>query len=418
MPQLTQWWEWEKYSGGKSPKDQDLIEAFRDLLITSVKSCLGTDPRVIADLSGGIDSSSVVSLACHLAEKGETSVHLRDVISYEDPNEPRFDDTEYQAAVVKHYGLKHHKFSMEGLWFLQGIGDQNTYFDYPNPLLLWLNSVNSPKKFESEQGFVVSLTGCCGDNILPALSLYMFDCVRSGKLRTAWKEAVARSALSARPLWKIISDNILQPIKHRHHLWEPEIPEWLDPDFLQRTHLTARFKDRTRDLQGYPLSSQHDTNIIRFASDRPFTVGKYIADPLGIDFRHPFMDRRLIDFALQLPPHIKRQPQFKYILRASVKGILSDTVRLRTGKTSFSHFRRIGLTKEAEAFDEMQKNPVLAQLGFVNLKQWEEALTRFKLGILTPWNVVRPPTYTDSPLSVEVWLRTCLPQFHKAYDSI
>lgn len=246
----------------------------------------------------------------------------------------------------------------------------------------------------------------------------MFDCVRSGKFKVAWKEAVARSALSARPLWKIVSDNILQPITHRDSLWEPEIPEWMDPDFLHRTHLKARFKDRIRGLQGYPLSSQHNTNIIRFASDRPFTVGKYIAEPLGIDFRHPFMDRQLINFALQLPHHIKRQPLFKYILRRAVKGILPDTVRLRTSKTNFSHFRRKGLTKEADALDEMRRNPVLAQLGFVNLKQWEEALTKFRFGILEPWNALRPPTYIDSPLSVEVWLRTCLPQFHKAYEDI
>jgi len=108
-PQLTQWWEWKKYSRGKSQRDEDLIEEFRALLTTSVKNCLGTDPRVIADLSGGLDSSSVVSLACHLAEKGQTSVQLRDVFSYEDPSESRFDDTEYQEAVVKRYGLKHHK---------------------------------------------------------------------------------------------------------------------------------------------------------------------------------------------------------------------------------------------------------------------------------------------------------------------
>lgn len=418
LPQLTQWWAWEKYRGEKYPKDEDLVEAFRDLLITSVKGCLGTDPRVIADLSGGIDSSSVVSLACHLAEKGEVSVHLRDVLSYEDPNEPRFDDAEYQAEVVKRYGLKQHKFSMAELWFLQGLGDQDTYFDYPNPLLLWLNSVRAPKKFASELGFVTSLTGGGGDNILPSLSLYMFDCLRSGKLRKAWKEVVARSGLDNRPLLTIISDNILRPIKHRHRLWEPEIPEWLDPDFLQRADLIDRFKDRTHDLQGYPLSSQYDANTIRFASDRPFTVGKYVADPLGIDYRHPFMDRRLVHFALQLPPHIKRQPQFKFILRQAMKGILPDKVRLRTSNTNFSHFRFKGLAKEVDVFDDMRRNPMLAELGFVNLKKWEEALTRFRLGLLPPWNAIRPPTYTDSPLSVEVWLRTCLPQFHKAYNEI
>ncbi len=119
VPQLIQWWEWEKYCGGKTAKDEDLIETFRDLLITSVKDCLGTDPRVIADLSGGLDSSSVVSIACQLAEKGDTSVELKDVFSYYDPNTPWFNNTEYQEIVFKRYGLKQHKVSLGKLWFLQ-----------------------------------------------------------------------------------------------------------------------------------------------------------------------------------------------------------------------------------------------------------------------------------------------------------
>jgi len=130
------------------------------------------------------------------------------------------------------------------------------------------------------------------------------------------------------------------------------------------------------------------------------------------------MDRRLIHFALQLPPHIKRQPQFKYILRQAVKGILPDTVRLRTGKTSFSHFRRKGLTRESVAFEEMRRNPVLAQLGFVNPKQWEAELTRYKLGILNPYNIFRPSVDMKFSLSVEVWLSTCLPQFSTAYSRV
>ena len=101
-----------------------------------------------------------------------------------------------------------------------------------------------------------------------------------------------------------------------------------------------------------------------------------------------------------------------------MKGILPETVRLRRSKTNFSHFRRQGLTRETDFLDEVKSNPVIAQLGYINLQQWSEVLTRFQLGLLNPWQVLRPPTYIDSPLSVEVWLRTCLPQFPKAYDHI
>ena len=416
-PQLTQWWEWGKYDGGNSPKDDVLIEEFRDLLTSSVKGCLGTDSRVIADLSGGLDSSSVVSLACHLSEEGKTSVHLRDVLSYYDPNNAWFNDSEYQEAVVKRYGLKQHKFSLDGLWWFQGIRDQDTYFDYPNAVLLCLNLVSLPKKFAAEHGFVVSLSGAGGDNIIPPIWVYLFDYVRLGKFSLAWKDLIAISSTISRPFWKIISDNILSPIKHRHSLWEPEIPEWVDRDFLQRTHLKDRFNDRIRDLRPDLLSSQRDTTVIRFGSDRPFTAGKYTAEPLGIDARHPFMDRTLINFALQLPPHLKRQPrEFKYILRQAMTGILPDTVRLRRGRNNFSDFFRKGLTNEADFFDDVKENPVIAQLGFVNLEDWQKQLTRYRLGLLGTWNDIRPSTYTDSPLSVEVWLRTCLPQFHKAYE--
>ncbi|MCY3627009.1 MAG: asparagine synthase-related protein [Gammaproteobacteria bacterium] len=415
-PKLTQWWEWGKDSGKETLKDDDLIEKFRELLTGSVKGCLDVDSPVIADLSGGLDSSSVVSLACHLAEKGDTSIHLKDVISFQDPSEPRFDDTEYQESVVKRYGLNWHKFSFDRSWYLQGIRDQNTYFDYPNPMLLWLNLAREPVKYASERGFAISLTGCGGDKILVALPLYIFDCVRSGKFRTAWREITTRSTLNSRPLWKIISDNILLPIKHRHHLWEPQIPQWLNNDFLLQTNLEARFKELHRDLQGFPLSTQLNTIAIRYSSDRPFTYGKYITEPLGIHTYHPFLDRRLINFAIQLPHHLKQPPkQSKYILRQAMEGILPDTVRLRTGGAAFSHFRRRGLTNEADAFADMRSNPIIAQRGFVNLKRWEEALTRYKLGSVDDWNVLHPTPYMDSPLSVEVWLRTCLPLFHEAY---
>lgn len=416
-PQLTRWWEWGKYHGDNSPKDETLIEEFRDLLTSSVKGCLGTDSRVIADLSGGLDSSSVVSLACHLAEEGKTPVHLSDVISYYDPNRAWFNDTQYQESVVKRYGVKQHKFPMDGLWWFQGIRDQDTYFDYPNPLLMCLNIVRAPKKFAAQQGFNVSLTGAGGDNIMPNTWVYLFDYVRFGKFLSGWKDIVALSAGTSSPLAKVISDNILSPIKHWHALWEPEIPEWVDRDFLQRTHLKDRFNDRIRDLRTDLLSSQRDTLTILFGSDRPFTAGKYITAPMGIDFRHPFMDRKLINFALQLPPHLKRQPgQLKYILRQAMTGILPDTVRLRQGRNNFSDFVRKGVTNESDFFDEVRRNPAIAQLGFVNPKLWQEGLTRYRLGLVGRWNFVRPSTYMDSPMSIEVWLRTCLPQFHKAYE--
>jgi len=248
--------------------------------------------------------------------------------------------------------------------------------------------------------------------------IYLFDYVRAGKLGAAWKDITALSALNTQPIWKVIADNVLLPIKHWPRLWESKIPNWLDNDFLQRTNPKARFNDLTRDLRDNPLSTQFDTLTILHSLNGVFTC-KYLADPLGISYRHPFKDRQLINFALQLPPHLKRQPQqIKYILMKSMKGIVPDIVRLKSGGANFSHFHRQGLVNESDAFNDFARNPILGQLGFVNPKQWEAELTRYKLGILNPYNIFRPSVDMKLSLSVEVWLRTCLPQFSNAYSRV
>lgn len=417
-PQLLQWWEWDKYKGGKTPKEDVLIEEFRNLLTSSVKNCLGEDPRVLADLSGGLDSSSVVSIACQLAENGDTSVPLRDVISFVDDSESRFDDTKYQEAVVKRFGLNWHKFSISDRWYLQGIRDQDTYFDYPTPVLLWLNLLSGVMEYAAQHGVVTHLTGGGADNILFSMPIYLFDYIRSGRFGIAWKEISALSNSMSSPLLKIIGENILSPIKHSHALWHPKIPKWINPEFLQRTHLKDRLTDRYRGLRGNPLFTQMNLNAICYCLDRPFTYGKHICEKFGISFRHPFMDLRLINFALQIPPDFKLQSKgSKYILRRAMKGILPDIVRLRTDGGIFSHFRRRGLVNEKDAFYELfTKNPIIAQLGFVDIKQWQEELARYRLGVSTVGTFTRPSVYMDSPLAVEMWLRTCLPQFDKAYN--
>jgi len=93
-------------------------------------------------------------------------------------------------------------------------------------------------------------------------------------------------------------------------------------------------------------------------------------------------------------------------------------LRLKSGGPNFSHFRRQGLVNERDAFEDFVRNPMLAQLGFVNLKRWKQTLTKYKLGILEHWNIFQPYVYIDSPLAVEIWLRTCLPQLSKAYSGL
>ena len=65
--------------------------------------------------------------------------------------------------------------------------------------------------------------------------------------------------------------------------------------------------------------------------------GERASAEAGIEDRHPFLDRRLVEFTAALPDEQRWQRgQVKYILRQAMAGLLPASVRLRNDKADFS----------------------------------------------------------------------------------
>jgi asparagine synthase (glutamine-hydrolysing) len=68
------------------------------------------------------------------------------------------------------------------------------------------------------------------------------------------------------------------------------------------------------------------------------------AEFLGIEWRLPFLDRRLIDFLLSMPARLRfRNGLIKFILREALQGILPEEVRCRTRLVHFLELEHRGL---------------------------------------------------------------------------
>ena len=68
----------------------------------------------------------------------------------------------------------------------------------------------------------------------------------------------------------------------------------------------------------------------------------------GVEIRHPMFDRRLVDFAVGLPPRMKlREGWTRYILREAMGGIVPDTVRWRPGKATLAPNFDLRMAREA-----------------------------------------------------------------------
>jgi len=84
----------------------------------------------------------------------------------------------------------------------------------------------------------------------------------------------------------------------------------------------------------------------------------------GIEFRHPFFDRRLVELALALPEEQRQQADAgKIVLRRALGGHLPAPVRERTSKVHYSelYFEAMEALGGEAAFADL----TLARLGWV-----------------------------------------------------
>ena len=76
-----------------------------------------------------------------------------------------------------------------------------------------------------------------------------------------------------------------------------------------------------------PTREIFTTGLLSFGHE----VYGQIALSKGVEPRSPFSDRRMIEFAIQMPVEAKlARPWYKHLLRQGMKGILPEDVRWRT----------------------------------------------------------------------------------------
>lgn len=129
----------------------------------------------------------------------------------------------------------------------------------------------------------------------------------------------------------------------------------ISPDFAQRIDLAGRLETLARQRSPYPLASPVEESIE--AIDHPFltvALERYhrVAAYHGIEARHPFADRRLVELCAQQPDRQRfREGWSKPALRHAMRGRLPDTVCWRKDKQHLgSSMNDVLLSRQREAF--------------------------------------------------------------------
>ncbi|HEY2016587.1 MAG TPA: asparagine synthase-related protein [Bryobacteraceae bacterium] len=341
------YWELPIEEPVRYKRAEDYVENFRELFSVAVRDRLrtpvGLPPAVL--LSGGLDSCAIAASAvAHSA----TSVAA---FTFTFDNLVRHEEPHYSRLAAGHLGIPQ---------VMMAAGDQPAFHRFDEPGFLPGEPLNEPFLAATQSGYRrisatsrVVLTGNCGDEVLQNSAEYPAYALRHGR---RW-ELLRDTAGFVRRHRRLPRLGVRTAIRRKTGIgvspgYQPEFPSWLKPEYVARLDLAARWREIFSRPHLHPSHPEaHDA-----LSAIPWRHGmeEFAPDLTGapLEFRHPFLDLRLVQYALRLPafPYCVG----KQVLRSAFEKVLPPAIlerpkTLMTDDPLCASLRRWGVPRPSPA---------------------------------------------------------------------
>lgn len=340
------YWEWsypgESFEYASAPEACEVLESILD---DATRIRLRADVPVGAYLSGGLDSSCLVSLVNRHASERLTTFSIQ----FEEDD---LDESPYQRLLVEHLNTRHKTVTVNQQQLAEQFEESMWHIETPilrsAPVAMGILS-----RLARDSGFKVVLTGEGADECLGG-----YDIFKEAKVRRFWAQqpdSTWRPLLLKRlyPYLSLPKDGAAAYLKRFFgqdlqlaadaffsHLprWRTtsKIKQFYHPDFrasLNAADSQARIRARFEKC----LTGQHPFNRAQLLESRTLMSG-YLLSSQGdrmlmknsVEGRFPFLDHRLIEFASSLHPKLKMKAlNEKYLLKQTMKNQLPEQIVMR-----------------------------------------------------------------------------------------
>jgi asparagine synthase (glutamine-hydrolysing) len=314
------------YVAHPAPRSEaSVADSVRELFVDAVRLRLRSDVPVGTALSGGMDSSSVMTVATML----NRSVGVEPPTSFSArSHDPRVDEGRYIAEVVSSTGGRNIDVFLTGDDVVSSIDELLWFMDEPfhSPTVYGHWRVLGRARAE---GMIVMLEGQAGDEVFCGydhlLPAFVYSFLRAGRLRSALATIGARAAISRVGRMRAAVDVV-------KHLAPPSLRARRTPAWLGERVGGARAVVPARDVRSHQRHLMSVTPLPAFLhhDDRN-------SMSVGVESRSPFFDHRLAEAALALrPDELLRDGVLKWPLRAAMRGLVPDAIVDRRDKQGFS----------------------------------------------------------------------------------
>ena len=337
---VARYWE---FDGGKRIRyksDFEYEEHFRSVFSKAIRSRLRSDGPILAELSGGVDSSSIVCVADSLIARGEAGSLRLDTVSYYNDSEPNWNERPYFIRVEQQRGRAgyHIDLSSEKAYVLDP--DNCRFRVAPAASRQQNRAVREFARLFAMGGYRVLLSGFGGDEFnggVPTPLPELQDLFARARLGTFALQLKAWALEKRQPGVHLLGE-VLRGFLPSWIAGVPthkKIPVWLEPDFIARNRAALVGYPRRFTLNG-PLPSFQE-NLASLETLRRQLASQILScDPL-CEKRYPYLDRALLEYLFAIPrEQLARPRQRRSLMRRALRDIVPPEILDRKRKAYVS----------------------------------------------------------------------------------
>ena len=366
---IHDYWNFDPRKQIRYKTDQDYEVRFRSLFDQSVRRRLRSHAPILAELSGGMDSSSIVCTA-HLALTGGLTVGERlDTISYFDDAEPNWNERPYFTLVEEYRGRAGMHIDLGPTAALAWSLEATAFMASPD-LRLSAHGFEQFSKHLIDHGHRVVLSGIGGDEVtggVPSPTAELGDLLAAAQFRTLLRQLILWAVNKRTPLLLLLGEvlgEFLPPrvaATSRHK----RPPPWISKKILMRQQAALQgYPERIRMSRGRPSFQENlltldvlrrQLGCIALSSRPPFET------------RFPFLDRDLLEFLYAIPrEQLVRPGERRSLLRRALRGIVPEGIMRRTRKASVTRAPLMAIATQWEALSAMSRDMLVAGYGIID----------------------------------------------------
>lgn len=385
--------------------EREYDEQFLALFGQSVARRTGLGAPILAHLSGGMDSTSIVCMSDHLRRSADRDASLLDTISFYDDSEACFNEREYFMVTEAKRGKSGiHLNTAIPIRTFEPVPSQEVRYQVPGADS---SSVEQEKLLHQliwKPGYRIIISGLGGDEVLggvPTGQPELANLLVTGNIVQLLRQSIAWCLADRSPLLHSLYEtarfsSMLYLTGASHKRMEPpwlskKLRKCASPADLERRPILERLRFKPHQLDNAETWSFVMESL-------PHRHPQHLFRP---EYRYPMLDKELVEFLFSIPrEQLVRPGRRRAMMRRALRGIVPAEILERRRKAFVLQGPLRALQQARGQVDRLWRDSLMAQKGFIDIDVLRHELDRCLRGD-AEWSHALTRT-----IAYELWLRS------------